>query len=150
MAFDYNSRTKWEKEKLAQWDKEHEKQIRKLTPQKKEFAEEIGKFSDYPHCGFPVINKWTRANVKGGGRTLKEIMLKGFGDLVEIFVPQQYRGDYEYMLDQFADFQYSRALFRPTVRTADPAAYMMDAFGLMQAYKVGAVRRYSGGTDRPG
>ena len=136
MAFDYNSRTKWEKEKLAQWDKEHEKQIRKLTPQKKEFAEEIGKFSDYPHCGFPVINKWTRANVKGGGRTLKEIMLKGFGDLVEIFVPQQYRGDYEYMLDQFADFQYSRALFRPTVRTADPAAYMMDAFGLMQAYKV--------------
>ena len=136
MAFDYNSRTRLEKEKLAQWDKDHAGKIRKLTPKKKEFAEEIGKFSDYPHCGFPVINKWTRANVKGGDRTLKEIILKEFGDLVEIFVPDQYRGDYEYMLDQFADFQYSRALFRPTVRTADPAAHMMDAFGLMQAYKV--------------
>ena len=91
MAFDYNSRTRLEKEKLAQWDKDHAGKIRKLTPKKKEFAEEIGKFSDYPHCGFPVINKWTRANVKGGDRTLKEIILKEFGDLVEIFVPDQYR-----------------------------------------------------------
>ena len=40
------------------------------------------------------------------------------------------------MLDQFAAFQYSKALFRPTVRTADPGAHILDAFGLMQAYKV--------------
>ena len=67
---------------------------------------------------------------------MKEIVLGEFSDLVDILVPQQYRADYEYMLDQFADFQYTRAIFRPTVRTADPAAHIVDAFGLMQAFKV--------------
>ena len=68
MAFDYNSRTKWEKERLERWDKEHEKQIKKLKPAKKELFEEIVKFSDYPHCGFPVIRKWAQANIKGRER----------------------------------------------------------------------------------
>ena len=27
MAFDYNSRTKWEKARLERWNKEHKKQI---------------------------------------------------------------------------------------------------------------------------
>ena len=136
MAFDYNSRTKWEKERLERWNKEHERQIRKLTPEEKALFEEIGNFSDYPHCGFPVIRKWGRENVRGSGRTLKEILLGECGDLVNLLVPVQYRVDYEYMLEQFADFQYSRALFRPTVRTKDPEAHLLDAFGLMQAYKV--------------
>ena len=136
MAFDYNSRTKWEKERLERWNKEHERQIRKLTPEEKALFEEIGNFSDYPHCGFPVIRKWGRENVRGSGRTLKEILLGECGDLVNLLVPVQYRADYEYMLEQFADFQYSRALFRPTVRTKDPEAHLLDAFGLMQAYKV--------------
>ena len=136
MAFDYNSRTKWEKERLERWNKEHERQIRKLTPEEKALFEEIGNFSDYPHCGFPVIRKWGRENVRGSGRTLKEILLGECGDLVNLLVPAQYRTDYEYMLEQFADFQYSRALFRPTVRTKDPEAHLLDAFGLMQAYKV--------------
>ncbi len=136
MAFDYNSRTKWEKERLERWDKEHEKQIKKLKPAKKELFEEIVKFSDYPHCGFPEIRKWARANIKGRERSLKEIVLGEFSDLADILVPQQYRADYEYMLDQFADFQYTRTIFRPTLRTADPAAHIADAFGLMQAFKV--------------
>ena len=141
MAFDYNSRTKWENERLERWNQEHEKQIKKLKPAKKEIFEEVGNFSDYPHCGFPVIRKWTTANVSGSGakysgRSLKEIMLGEFADLEEILVPAQYREDYEYMLDQFADFQYSKAIFRPTVRTAEPAAHIQDAFGLMQAFKV--------------
>ena len=136
MAFDYNSRTKWEKERLERWDKEHEKQIKKLKPAKKELFEEIVKFSDYPHCGFPEIRKWARANIKGRERSLKEIVLGEFSDLADILVPQQYRADYEYMLDQFADFQYTRTIFRPTLRTADPAANIADAFGLMQAFKV--------------
>ena len=58
MAFDYNSRTKWEKERVEKWNKAHEKEIRKLSPAAKELFEEIGSFSNYPHCGFPVINKW--------------------------------------------------------------------------------------------
>ena len=157
MAFDYNSRTKWENERLERWNQEHEKQIKKLKPAKKEIFEEVGNFSDYPHCGFPVIRKWTTANVSGSGakysgRSLKEIMLGEFADLEEILVPAQYREDYEYMLDQFADFQYSKAIFRPTVRTAEPAAHIQDAFGLMQAFKVlgitdgvGRPRRGDGG-----
>ena len=145
MAFDYNSRTKWEKERLERWDKEHEKQIKKLKPAKKELFEEIVKFSDYPHCGFPEIRKWARANIKGRERSLKEIVLGEFSDLADILVPQQYRADYEYMLDQFADFQYTRTIFRPTLRTADPAAHIADAFGLMQAFKVlGILGFYAG------
>ena len=141
MAFDYNSRTKWENERLERWNQEHEKQVKKLKPAKKEIFEEVESFSDYPHCGFPVIRKWTTANVSGSGakysgRSLKEIMLGEFADLEEILVPAQYREDYEYMLDQFTDFQYSKAIFRPTVRTAEPAAHIQDAFGLMQAFKV--------------
>ena len=136
MAFDYNSRTKWEKERLDRWNKEHERQIRKLSAAGKELFKEIGSFSDYPHCGFPVIRKWGRENVRGSGQSLKEIILNKCGELVDLLVPAEYRADYEYMLDQFADFQYSRAIFRPTVRTKDPEAHLLDAFGLMQAYKV--------------
>ena len=136
MAFDYNSRTKWEKERVEKWNKAHEKEIRKLSPAAKELFEEIGSFSNYPHCGFPVINKWGRANVRGSEKTLREIMHAECEDLIAILVPEEYQADYDYMLDQFADFQYSRALFRPTVRTKDPMAHVLDAFGLMQAYKV--------------
>ena len=143
MAFDYNSRTKWEKERLERWNKEHEKQIRKLSPAKKELFDEVRNFSSYQYCGFPVIRKWTKEKIAAGksGKTdgnitLSELMLPECGDLIEIFVPEEYRADYRYLLDQYADYQYSRALFRPTVRTRDPAAHTLDAFGLLQAYKV--------------
>ena len=140
MAFDYNSRTKWEKERQECWNNEHEKQIRTLSPAKKELFDEVRCFSNYQYCGFPVIRKWTREKLgsgkTGAPETLKELMLSECGDLIEIFVPEEYRADYEYMLDQYAEYQYSRALFRPTVRTKDPGAHTLDAFGLMQAYKV--------------
>ena len=126
MAFDYNSRTKWEKERQERWNKEHEKQIKQLSPAKKELFDEVRCFSNYQYCGFPVIRKWTREKLgtgqsskTGGLETLKELMLSECGDLIEIFVPEEYRADYEYMLDQYAEYQYSRALFRPTVRTKD-------------------------------
>ena len=95
-------------------------------------------FSIYPHCGFPVIFRWGREKTKNAatGRTLKEILYEGCPEVIDILVPEQYRADFDYMLDQYAAFQYSRAIFRPTVRTADPAAHMLDAFGLMQAYKI--------------
>ena len=143
MAFDYNSRTKWEKERRVRWNKEHEKQIKQLSPAKKELFDEVRCFSNYQYCGFPVIRKWTREKLgtgrsseTGGPETLKELMLSECGDLIEIFVPEEYRADYEYMLEQYSYYQYSRALFRPTVRTKDPGAHTLDAFGLMQAYKV--------------
>ena len=143
MAFDYNSRTKWEKERQERWNKEHEKQIKQLSPAKKELFDEVRCFSNYQYCGFPVIRKWTREKLgtgrsseTGGPETLKELMLSECGDLIEIFVPEEYRADYEYMLEQYSYYQYSRALFRPTVRTKDPGAHTLDAFGLMQAYKV--------------
>ena len=142
MAFDYNSRTKWEKERQERWNKEHEKQIKTLSPAKKELFDEVRCFSNYQYCGFPVIRKWTREKLGTGSsktgvpETLKELMLSECGDLIEIFVPAEYRADYEYLLDQYVNYQYSRALFRPTVRTKDPGAHTLDAFGLMQAYKV--------------
>ena len=143
MAFDYNSRTKWEKAGLERWNKEHEKQIGKLSAAKKELFDEVRYFSSYQYCGFPVIRKWTREKLGAGGdrttqslKTLKELILSECADLIEIFVPAEYRADYEYLLDQYAEYQYSKALFRPTVRTKDPGAHTLDAFGLMQAYKV--------------
>ena len=73
MAFDYNSRTKWEKERVDRWNKEHEKQVKNLSPAQQELFGEVRDFSSYPHCGFPVINKWSREKVKkdAGGRSLK-------------------------------------------------------------------------------
>ena len=138
MAYDYNSRLKWEKEKLEEWDRIHEKQIGRLSQQKRKLFDELFNFSDYPHCGFPVITKWGREKVKAsaGKLTLKEILYKECPEIIDILVPELYREDFDYMLDQFAYFQYSRSLFRPTVRTTDPAAHMLDAFGLMQGYKV--------------
>ena len=132
MAFDYNSRTKWEKERQERWNKEHEKQIRQLSPAKKELFDEVRCFSNYQYCGFPVIRKWTREKLgsgkTGAPETLKELMLSECGDLIEIFVPEEYRSDYEYMLDQYSYYQYSRALFRPTVRTKDAGDLWRDAF----------------------
>ncbi len=138
MAYDYNSRLKWEKEKHEEWDRIHEKQIGRLSQQKRKLFDEVFNFSDYPHCGFPVITKWGREKVKAsaGKLTLREILYKECPEIIDILVPELYREDFDYMLDQFAYFQYSRSLFRPTVRTADPAAHMLDAFGLMQGYKV--------------
>ena len=74
MAYDYNSRTKWEKERVEKWNKAHERAVRGLSPESKELFEEIGNFSNYPHCGFPVLNKWARKMVRGSGKTLKEII----------------------------------------------------------------------------
>ena len=142
MAFDYNSRTKWEKERIDRWKRDHQKQIDSISgqacPGKKELLDEVGNFSSYPHCGFPAILKWGRENIKkeDGQGSLKEILYEGCADMIELLVPARYREDFDYMLDQFADFQYTRSLFRPTVRTADPAAHVLDAFGLMQGYKV--------------
>ena len=100
MAFDYNSRTKWEKARQERWNKEHEKQIRQLSPAKKELFDEVRCFSNYQYCGFPVIRKWTREKLgtgrsseTGGPETLKELMLSECGDLIEIFVPEEYRSD---------------------------------------------------------
>ena len=138
MAYDYNSRSKWEKAKIEEWDRSHKKKIDRLSKDKRELFDEVKNFSSYPHCGFPVIYRWGREKTKDAaiGRTLKEILYEGCPEVIDILVPEQYRADFDYMLDQYAAFQYSRALFRPTVRTSDPAAHMMDAFGLMQAYKV--------------
>ena len=136
MAFDYNSRTSWEKGKVEAWEKAHKKQISRIEKNNKEIYEEVLNFSDYPHCGFPRIKKLGREKLKGDTRSLKEFMLQEYGDFVDLFVPDRYREDYEYLLDQYASFQYSRSLFRPTIRTADPAAHLVDAFGLLQAYKV--------------
>ena len=134
MAYDYNSRTKWEKERLSLWEKEKEKEILKLPAEKKELLREIGNFSMYLHDSFPVLRKWAKDHLKG--KKLGEVILKECKDLIQILVPEEYREDYAYMLDQYPHFQYSRALFRPTVRTADPRAHVLDAFCLMQAYKV--------------
>ena len=136
MAFDYNSRTSWEKGKVEAWEKAHKKQISRIEKNNKEIYEEVLNFSDYPHCGFPRIKKLGREKLKGDARSLKEFMLQEYGDFVDLFVPDRYREDYEYLLDQYASFQYSRSLFRPTIRTSDPAAHLVDAFGLLQAYKV--------------
>ena len=136
MAFDYNSRTSWEKGKVEAWEKAHKKQISRIEKNNKEIYEEVLNFSDYPHCGFLRIKKLGREKFKGDIRSLKEFMLQEYGDFVDLFVPDRYREDYEYLLDQYASFQYSRSLFRPTIRTADPAAHLVDAFGLLQAYKV--------------
>ena len=137
MAFDYNSRTSWEKRKVEAWEKAHKKQISRIEKNNKEIYEEVLNFSDYyPHCGFPRIKKLGREKLKGDTRSLKEFMLQEYGDFVDLFVPDRYREDYEYLLDQYVSFQYSRSLFRPTIRTADPAAHLVDAFGLLQAYKV--------------
>ena len=136
MAFDYNSRTSWEKGKVEAWEKAHKKQISRIEKNNKEIYEEVLNFSDYPHCGFPRIKKLGREKLKGDTRSLKEFMLQEYGDFVDLFVPDRYREDYEYLLDQYVSFQYSRSLFRPTIRTADPSAHLVDAFGLLQAYKV--------------
>ena len=138
MAFDYNSRTKWEKTRLDEWDKAHRKQIEGLSKKQRELFDEVHCFSNYPHCGYPVINKWRRELIRQGAdkRTLKEILYEGCPEIMDILVPAQYRADFDHLLEQFADYQYSRALFRPTVRTSDPTAHLVDAFGLMQGYKV--------------
>ncbi len=138
MAYDYNSRTKWEKERIEKWDKEHKKEIDRLHGDMRELFNEVQNFSSYPHCGFPVISKWSRLKTKAeaGLKTLKEILYEDCPEIISILVPGQYREDFDYMLDQYAGFQYTRSLFRPTLRTTDPAAHMLDAFGLMQAYKV--------------
>ena len=137
MTYDYNSRLKWEESKINEWNLEHQKKIDQLSGEMKKLFDEVSYFSDYPHCGFPVIGKWGREKIRTSGKhSLKEILYKECPEIIEILIPARYREDFDYMLDQFAYFQYSRALFRPTVRTADPSAHILDAFGLMQAYKV--------------
>ncbi len=63
MAFDYNSRTKWEKEKGEGWQEAHRRQIDSLPEEQKALYEEVRQFSNYPGCGFPVIARWTRVHI---------------------------------------------------------------------------------------
>ena len=135
MAFDYNSRTKWEKEKWEAWQTAHQQAITALPEEQKPLYEEVLQFSKYPGCGFPVITKWAKDRFPEG-KSLKEALYTACPELIRLMVPEAYREDFDYMLDQYAAFPYSRAVFRPTVRTAAPAAHAHDAFGLMQAYRV--------------
>ncbi len=138
MAFDYNSRTRWEKARIEAWNTVSKMKIDRLSKEKRELLEAVRDFSNYPYSSFPVINRWGRENVKpaAGKQSLREILYEKCPEIIDILVPAEYRDDFNYMLDEFAHFQYARSLFRPTVRTADPTAHVLDAFGLMQAYKV--------------
>ena len=138
MAYDYNSRTKWEKAKVTAWEEAHRKETARLSKEGRELLDAVSEFSRYPYSNFPVLKKWGRERVRAaaGGKTLKESLFEGCPELINLLVPAEYRDDFAYMLDEFVHFQYARSTFRPTVRTADPAAHILDAFGLMQAYKV--------------
>ena len=138
MAYDYNSRLKWEKARLTAWEESHKKEINRLSKEKRELFDAVSEFSRYPYSSFPVLVKWGREKTKAaaGKRTLKEIICEGCPELIDLLVPAEYREDFTYMLGEYVHFQYTRSVFRPTVRTADPAAHILDAFELMQAYKV--------------
>ena len=82
MAFDYNSRTRWEKEKIKEWEEKQERKIRELSSEKKELLEEIGKFSSNTWCGFPRIRKWAAAHLGGGKKTLYDVIWNECADLI--------------------------------------------------------------------
>ena len=138
MAYDYNSRLKWEKARLTAWEEAHKKEINRLSKEKRELFDAVSEFSRYPYSSFPVLTKWGREKTKAaaGKKTLKEIICEGCPELIDLLVPAEYREDFTYMLGEYVHFQYTRSVFRPTVRTADPAAHILDAFELMQGYKV--------------
>ena len=124
MAFDYNSRTSWEKGKVEAWEKAHKKQISRIEKNNKEIYEEVLNFSDYPHCGFPGIKKLGREKLKGDTRSLKEFMLEEYGDFMDLFVPDPYREDYEYLLDQ-----YGQRIRRPTWWTRSACCRLTRCWG---------------------
>lgn len=88
MAYDYNSRSKWEKAKIEEGDRIHKKKIDRLSKDKRELLDEVKNFSIYPHCGFPVIFRWGREKTKDAatGRTLKEILYEGCPEVIDILL----------------------------------------------------------------
>jgi len=138
MAYDYNSRRKFEKNAEERWEKHHALALTgmKLHPEQKELFEEVKNFSRMPYDGFPKILAFGRKYAKDFSGTLAELMKKRCGALISLCVPEAYREDYLYILGQYPSFQYSRSIYRPTVRTADLTAHIMPAFGLLEAYRV--------------
>ena len=138
MAFDYNSRRKFEKDALERWEKRHAFALApvKVSPKQKELFEEVQNFSRMPYDGFQKIREWGKTYAAEYTGTLAELMQKRCGALIALCVPEEYRADYLYLLEQYPGFQYSRAVYRPTVRTADLTAHVMSAFGLLEAYRV--------------
>ncbi len=137
MAFDYNSRRKYEKAAAERWDKKHALGLAGLvlSPEQKALFEEVQNFSKLPYDGFPKVLEWGRKYAKGKTGSLSEIMKKRCGGLISLCVPEEYRADYLYLLDQYPKYQYSRSIYRPTVRTAELSAHVMAAFGLLEAYR---------------
>lgn len=54
----------------------------------------------------------------GGIRKPSELFSKGFDSLLTIFVPEEYRKSYLYIIDKFNQFQYSMGWYRRSVRSA--------------------------------
>ena len=48
MAYDYNSRLKWEKARLTAWEESHKKEINRLSKEKRELFDAVSEFSRYP------------------------------------------------------------------------------------------------------
>ena len=138
MAFDYNSRRKFEKAAEERWEKRHALALAALvlSPEQKELFEEVKNFSKMPHDGFSKIRAWGKKYAEGFPGTLAELMKKRCGALFSLCVSEKYRADCLYLLEQYPKFQYSRSVYRPTVRTADLTAHILSAFGLLEAYRV--------------
>lgn len=126
MGFDYKSRRELADKHKEEWEKKNKIALALLSKDEQELVNDI--FAG----GGETLNKIVKDNTEI--QSLSEFMKKNYKKIVKLFVPKEFREDYYYMLDKCNRFQYSRSIYRRSVRTADYGPHVEDAFKLMKGY----------------
>lgn len=132
MGFDYNSRQKLSKSYFEKWKKNNEKKIGKVDAILFEEVLKLGPSYSAVDRIFTGLYKEKFSNKKYDKPS--KFMKENLGEIIDIFVPEQYIDDYYNIVDEFVTFQYTTGYNRRSFRTKDFTCHIYHAIRLMYSY----------------
>lgn len=134
MEFDYKTREKYANKCLAEWEKQHSSEKKKLSSRLNNLISDITNLgTSFSNLAEQVTDFWKENK---GEVSLSAFMKKHCKPLVELYVPQEYLEDYYGIIDQFPNYQYTTGEFRRTIRTKNLDVHINHTFGLLYSYMV--------------
>ncbi len=131
MEFDYQTRQKYADKCLADWEKKHATEKKRLSPECVGLMSDITNLASTSMTLKQVEQFWQDYK---GEDSLSAFMKKYCKTLVELYVPKEYVEDYYGIIDQFPSYQYTTNAFRRTIRTKNLDVHIQHTFRLLYSY----------------
>ncbi len=79
-------------------------------------------------------SQWFSSNEKEFVENLNEYMSVNYPTLIKVLIPDEFKEQYAYILDNFINYQYSTSWSRRSFRSKDYAPFITRALGLIESY----------------